>query len=265
MDFSIVTISYNQLKYLERTILSVIEQQGVEIEYILVDPGSTDGSRLLIEDYKNKISKVILKPDSGPAEGLNNGFNEAKGEIFGYLNSDDLYLEGSLVKIRDYFKSNPNVDVVIGNGFQIDQNDKVIRKIFSDKFSLIKYKLGVCNFIQPSMFIRNSAFKKVGGFNVDNKTCWDAELLVNLAHNGLNIQNLNYYISKFRIHTDSISGSGRLYTEYVEDRKRICAGIEVPRIIENNFLFVLLFRFNNFLQNPIKLFSKFNLGCYEKS
>src|SRR4029077_2212938 len=81
---SIVTISFNQAPFLERAIRSVLEQDHPDVEYIVVDPGSTDGSREIIEKYRSRIAKVILEPDRGPANGLNKGFAAATGEILGY-------------------------------------------------------------------------------------------------------------------------------------------------------------------------------------
>ena len=95
---SIVTISFNQAAFLERAIRSVVEQNYPLVEYIVVDPGSTDGSRDIIEKYRSRISKIIYEKDSGPANGLNKGFEAASGEIFGYINADDAYLPGALSK-----------------------------------------------------------------------------------------------------------------------------------------------------------------------
>jgi len=78
---------------------SVLNQDYENLEYILVDPGSTDGSRDIINEYKNRISTIIFQPDSGPAEGLNNGFLKATGEIFGYLNADDILLSGTCDRV----------------------------------------------------------------------------------------------------------------------------------------------------------------------
>src|SRR5450432_4773126 len=93
---SIVTISYNQAQYLEEAIVSVLEQDYPSIEYIVVDPGSTDGSRQIIERYRSRIGKVILDPDKGPADGLNHGFDAATGSVFAYLNADDVLLPGAV-------------------------------------------------------------------------------------------------------------------------------------------------------------------------
>jgi glycosyltransferase involved in cell wall biosynthesis len=102
---SIVTISYNQCAFLERAIQSVLAQNYPEVEYIVVDPGSTDGSRDIIERYRSRISKLILEPDKGPVDGLNKGFSVATGEIYGYLNADDEFLPGAIDKAMRAFAS----------------------------------------------------------------------------------------------------------------------------------------------------------------
>ena len=102
MKFSIVTISYNQVKYLKQCIESVLSQQNVDIEYIIVDPGSTDGSREIINSYQNIIK--IFKKDIGPADGLNNGFKIASGDYFGFINSDDFLIHFSKFDIVLFFK-----------------------------------------------------------------------------------------------------------------------------------------------------------------
>ena len=103
MKVSIVTISFNQAKYLERAIISVVEQNYSNIEYIVVDPGSTDGSREIIEKYRSKITIVILDPDKGPTDGLNKGFAAATGDIYAYINADDALLPGAVKSVVDFF------------------------------------------------------------------------------------------------------------------------------------------------------------------
>ena len=89
MKISVVTISYNQACYLEQTIISVLNQDYENVEYIVVDPGSTDGSRDIIEKYRNRIQHIIYERDVGPADGLNKGFAVATGDVFYFINSDD--------------------------------------------------------------------------------------------------------------------------------------------------------------------------------
>src|SRR5271170_7307769 len=105
---SIVTVSFNQASFLERAIRSVLEQDYPDIEYIVVDPGSTDGSRDIIDRYRSQISKIILEPDTGPANGLNKGFAAASGNIFGYINADDAYLPGAIAKAVSAFRARPD-------------------------------------------------------------------------------------------------------------------------------------------------------------
>src|ERR1700738_5632483 len=103
---SIVTISFNQAEFLERAIRSVVDQDYPEIEYSVVDPGATEGSRDIIERYRSRIARVIYEPDRGPADGLNKGFACATGDIFGFLNSDDVLLPGAVRRAVSFLESN---------------------------------------------------------------------------------------------------------------------------------------------------------------
>ena len=125
--FSIVTISYNQDKYLEECITSVLNQSFKNFEYIVVDDGSTDNSRDIILKYKSKL-KYIFKDNSGPSDSLNKGFNLARGEIFYYINSDDYILKDSLSLVDKLFKKNNNKDIIYGNGFIVDERSYFKKK-----------------------------------------------------------------------------------------------------------------------------------------
>src|ERR1700728_3477743 len=129
MKFSVVTISFNQRQYLEEALRSVLTQDYPEIEYIVVDPGSTDGSRELIKSFANQLARVVFEPDRGAADGLNKGFQHASGDILGFLNSDDVLLPGAMRSVAQAFAQNPDCDIVMGNGFIIDGQGKRIRRI----------------------------------------------------------------------------------------------------------------------------------------
>ena len=159
MKVSIVTISLNQAPFLERAILSVVEQDHDDIEYIVVDPGSTDGSRDIIERYRDRISVAVLEPDAGPADGLNMGFARATGDIFGYINADDAYLPGAIGKAVDAFRASPAADVVCGHGFIVNANGAVRRRFYSDQFSAGRYVHGGVTVMQQSTFFRRDAFQ----------------------------------------------------------------------------------------------------------
>ena len=210
MKFSIVTISYNQAEFLERTIQSVIRQSGVELEYIVVDPGSADGSRNIIKRYAERLSRTIFEPDRGPADGLNTGFALAKGDVFGYLNSDDVFEPNALSTVANFYATHPSTDVVCGHAWVIDRHDNKLRKVWSEPFRPRFVAAGAAIQIQPSTFFRRSAFDRSGGFNISNKSNWDGELLVDMFRNGANVSVIDEVLSSYRLHNLSITNSGAL-------------------------------------------------------
>ncbi|HTZ57604.1 MAG TPA: glycosyltransferase family 2 protein [Acidobacteriaceae bacterium] len=209
MKFTVVTISFNQLQYLEEAITSVLTQDYPAIEYIVVDPGSTDGSRELIETYRGQLGHIVFEPDQGAADGLNKGFERAAGEIFGFLNSDDALLPGAIRAVQQTFDENPECDIVMGNGFIVNSQGKRIRHIRAAGFTLDRYFYGGATWLQQATFFRRTAFERAGGFNVNNRSCWDGELLVDMVRLGSKIRYLNYDLALFRIHGKSITGSKR--------------------------------------------------------
>jgi len=226
---SIVTISFNQARYLERTILSVLNQDYPEIEYIVVDPGSTDGSRAIIEQYRPSISKVILRPDQGAADGLNNGFSVATGEIFGFLNSDDLLLPGAVSSMVSYFDKHSDVDVVSGHGTLIGPDDRFLRRLYSDRMSLNRYIHGGVILIQPSTFFRRALFDRIGGFSVGNRVCWDSELFLEMARAGGKFAIADEFWSGYRVHQKSVTNSESRARRVREAHTEILARIKGRR------------------------------------
>lgn len=213
MKISIVTISYNQCKFLKRCIDSVLSQKidltrlGVDLEYIVVDPGSTDGSRELIASYGNQIIPVFEK-DKGPADGLNKGFSLATGDICGYLNSDDVFTNNALRFVAEFFeKHSKQVDVLSGASNLIGPDDEIYRVLYSDSYSPLAFAYSSCILIQPSSFFKSESFIKSKGFNVDNRTNWDGELFVEMGLTGARFKKVNTVLSGYRVHDESITGT----------------------------------------------------------
>ena len=226
---SIVTISFNQVGYLERTIQSVLDQDYPDIEYIVVDPGSTDGSRELIKGYESRISRIIFEKDTGPADGLNKGFAAATGEIFGFLNSDDILYPGAVSGAVRYFSRNPETDVVSGNGKVIGPDERVYRLVYSDRLTPRKYMHGGAVLIQPSTFFRRSAFERAGRFNTENKAIWDGELFFDMARAGCIFGRANEVWSGYRLHPESITVSKKLHEGRAESEGATLSGSDGPR------------------------------------
>jgi len=266
MRISIVTISFNQGKFIEETINSVLSQDNVELEYIVVDAGSTDNSREIIKKYSDRIAKIIFEPDNGPADGLNKGFTHATGDILGYINADDILLPGALKEVCDYFLKSPKVDVVSGHCYVINENGRRLLKKFSNKlrdtsFSHKRYTIGYSVLIQQSTFFRKELFDKVGGFDVDFKVMWDAALTVDFLKLKAQFEVINTFWSGFRVYPQSISGSGtqaseRGKHEYRMLQKRIGFRAPIP-VWQYPF-----FRFAGWILEPVHLIKRIIDGIH---
>lgn len=171
-----------------------------------MDPGSTDGSRDIIRHYAHRCSHIVFEKDSGPAEGLNNGFQLATGDYYGFLNADDVLLPGALSKVAAAARAT-DADVASGHCVVIDDEGRQLRKAYSDAFSLKAAAYGVCVLMQPSTFFRATCFERAGGFNVENSSHWDGELFVDMAALSAEFAVIPRVISGFRLHRDSISAS----------------------------------------------------------
>jgi glycosyltransferase involved in cell wall biosynthesis len=230
MKVSIVTISYNQARFLEQAICSVLEQDYTDIEYIIVDPGSTDGSREIIQKYSDRFARIILDTDNGPADGLNKGFMVSTGEIFGFLNSDDMLFAGTITKIVHEFQKKTGADVISGHGFLLDEYNDRIRPIFSHCFGLMDYLYGACVLVQQATFYRHKAIKQVGGFNTFNRVNWDGELWADIAQSGGKFHRVHSFLAGFRSHPNSISNSVKYRQALKREQDRICNKFGVKRI-----------------------------------
>src|SRR5512139_1414374 len=125
---SIITPSYNQARFLETTIRSVLDQDYPNLEYLIVDGGSTDGSREIIQRYSDRLAWWVSERDQGQTDAINKGFARARGEILAWLNSDDTYLPGAIQGAVDFLQDHPGVGMVYGDANLIDEQSNVIGK-----------------------------------------------------------------------------------------------------------------------------------------
>jgi glycosyltransferase involved in cell wall biosynthesis len=257
---SIVTISFNQAEFLERTILSVLTQDYPDVEYIVVDPGSTDGSRDVIEKYHSRISKVILRPDRGAADGLNGGFAGATGEIFGFLNSDDILLPGAVTGAASYLSQHADVDVVTGHSNLIGPDDRFLRRIYSDRMSLNSCIYGGVILMQPSTFFRRRIFEKVGGFRQENRVCWDGELFLDMALAGGRFAAVGEFWSAYRIHSASITSSTSIAIRTRQSHDEIFARVMGRQPQRYDRLLALGYRLLKHFLNPMDTWERVRRG-----
>ena len=204
-EFSIVTISHNQGRYLERCISSVLSQTGASFEYIVVDPGSSDGSLEIISSFADRIDAILLRKDSGPADGLNQGFELATGRYLIAINADDFLLPSALQRISSLLKTKACPQILLCGGWLVNGMETPLRRMFSTRFTvkgLVNHKSSL---FQQGMIIRRELFEKAGGFNPDNHTCWDHELLVDLVRTGARPVISPERVAAFRMHDTNIS------------------------------------------------------------
>jgi glycosyltransferase involved in cell wall biosynthesis len=260
LKFSIVTISFNQREFLERTIKSVIGQQGVEVEYIIVDPGSTDGSRDIIEAYRSHFAHVILEKDAGPADGLNRGFALATGDVYGFLNSDDTLEPGALAVVATWLEEHTDIDVVSGHSWITDRDDRHLRVAWSERFERLPVAYGAAIQIQPSTFIRRAAYLATAGFNPKNRSNWDSELMVDLYLAGARFRIIERILSCYRLHGASITNSGSL-----DEKLRLWSTRRFERLmgrkpVGTDRFVSLAFRTAKYVRRPAAFFERLRRG-----
>jgi glycosyltransferase involved in cell wall biosynthesis len=253
MKFSIVTLAFKQRKFLKEAMDSVLSQDYPDIEYIVIEPGSNDGSRELIEEYGDQVAYTIFEPDRGAADGLNKGFEKATGEVFAFLNGDDLLLPHAVRRVADFIDRNPDCDLVMGDGFIADAQGNPVRHVKATGFSVKNYVYGGSTWLQQSTFFRRRAFEAAGGFNAQNFTCWDGELFVTMVSKGSKVGFLHSDIGIFRIHGGSITGSRRAEQAYLNDSERIFRKFmgRTPR--KSDRYIGILCRAERFMRDPLEL------------
>lgn len=223
---SVVTISLNQAAFLEDCLRSVAMQGYPALDHIVVDAGSVDGSRALIERHAGQLSTILFEPDDGPADGLNKGFAAARGDVYACLNADDRYVPGALAKVGDFFARHADIDVLCGAIRMIDAEGRAaLRRRTADRFDLADYAAGICTIGQQGTFFRRRAFEAAGGFRVANRVSWDGELLVDMALGGARFASLPDVLGDFRIHAASITSTQRWSAQHQAEHRRIAAKI----------------------------------------
>lgn len=177
---SVITPSFNQARFFEKTIQSVLSQDYPDFEYIVIDGGSTDGSVDIIRKYEDRVAYWVSEPDSGQAQAINKGFARAQGEYVAWLNSDDVYLPGVFSKAVRQLDQHPDASFVYANVVGIDTNEQATDWPNYRQYSLADF-LSLRIIGQPSVFMRHKFVEQVGGLDQTYHYLLDHKLWIELS------------------------------------------------------------------------------------
>jgi glycosyltransferase involved in cell wall biosynthesis len=211
---SIVTPSFNQAPYLEAAIRSVLEQDYPDIEYIVVDGGSSDGSLEVIRRYADRLAWWVSEADNGQTDALNKGFARAKGEILAWLNSDDTYQPGAVAEAVAFLRGRPEVGLVYGDANFIDENGELIGRFPAAQTDYRRLRRGYVHIPQQAAFFRADMWRKVGPLDPSFYFAMDYDLWVRIAALAP-VQYTPRTWANFRLHTQgkTIAADDRCWPE----------------------------------------------------
>ena len=241
----IVTPSYNQGAFIRSTIESVLAQEYPNLEYRVIDGGSSDGTLAILRNYGDRINWISEK-DNGQAQAINKGLKGLSADIVGFINSDDAYLPGAFFSVASYFASHPDAMWLTGDHFIIDSEGNKMQSYVTKYKGLLRRhptfrRLALANFIvQPSTFWKRELLEDVGLFDESLRYCFDYDFWMR-AIRRYPLHTVNENLSLFRVHKGSKGGAGfvRQFDEehevlrrYTADRKllglhRLHAGLIV--------------------------------------
>lgn len=239
---SIVTPSYNQGKYIEQTILSVINQNYPNLEYIIIDGGSTDETVSIIRKYEHYITYWVSEKDNGQSHAINKGIEKCTGEIFNWLNSDDWYEPDALFKVAIEFMKDKKVQFV--SGFENHIYESGESQVNHGTFLLneLEETIELCQVAQPSTFFTLKSIKDIGGLSNDLHYIMDGDMWVKLLllKGQNNLKKINKVLVNFRLHQNSKTVSNQVVNNFLYERSSIILDLQlflgVPEFIRNFYI-----------------------------
>jgi glycosyltransferase involved in cell wall biosynthesis len=183
MKFSIVTPSFNQGRFIERTLASVARQDGAQIEHMVVDGGSSDDTVAILQRVGTRGLRWVSEPDRGQTDAINKGIRATDGDVIGWLNSDDIYYPGAIAAVAAYLEAHPEVDLVYGLADHIDADDRTIDLYPTQAWNLQRLE-DTCYICQPAMFFRRRVVERFGQLDENLHFCMDYEFWLRLGRAG---------------------------------------------------------------------------------
>jgi len=206
MDYpriTVVTPSFNQAQYLPETIESILNQGYPNLEYIIIDGGSMDGSADIIRRYASHLAYWVSERDSGQSEAINKGLRRATGDLFNWINSDDVLFPGALQKIAEAFMEHPSTDLIVGSNARSDAEGRVIRVSVPPTRTAMSPRNWATYICQQSVFIRTDTLKRVGGVREDLHYIMDTELYHRIFAAGGRYVRADGLVGMIREHADA--------------------------------------------------------------
>ena len=224
---TVVTPSYNQAEFLERTILSVLNQNYPNLEYIVIDGGSTDGSVDIINKYAKYLTYWVSDKDRGQSDAINKGFSQATGDLAAWQNSDDIYFPGALERVARAYAKTPGIDIYFGNMYTIDRDDNILHELRYTPFSVYSLLYDGWNITNQSAFFRSGMVREYS-FNEGYRYAMDGDFFVRAGRDKRTFKFIHAPLGALRIHAkakgEMISGSVGV-SEWAQIRHR--EGIEM--------------------------------------
>lgn len=253
---SIVIPSYNKGKYIQMTLDSIMSQKYPDLEVIIQDGGSTDGTLEIIKKYAKRYPKVIKwvsKKDKGQVDAINIALKKTTGDILSFINADDTYENGALLLIGEYFRDNAGTMWLAGKGKMVDNNGKEISKLatiyknFLLKINRFTPLLVVNYLMQPSVFINRDAYYKYGSFIGKEGIVMEYDMWLKMGRDKMPTV-IDKNISNFRLTSDSFSTT--------KFKTVLTADMEIARKYTQNPFLLVLHKLNNWSRVLIVKLSK---------
>ena len=200
MRISVVTPSYNQARFIEETIRSVLSQDYPQIEYLVVDGGSTDNTVEIVRKYESRLAWWVSEQDLGQTDAINKGFARATGEVLAWINSDDTYEPGAISAVVKYFQNHPRVGMIYGDCNYINERGDVIGRFDSAQTNYRLLRQGYTHIPQQTMFFRADLWKQVGPLDPSFYFAMDYDLWTRISARS-EIKYVPQTWANFRLHT----------------------------------------------------------------
>ncbi|HYX05968.1 MAG TPA: glycosyltransferase family 2 protein [Bacteroidales bacterium] len=241
LKISVITVVYNNEKTLERTIKSVVNQGYNNLEYIIIDGGSTDGTLDIIKKHEHEIDYWISEPDEGIYDAMNKGIEQATGELIGIINSDDWYAEDTVDKVAQAYRKS-HADVIYGNMIVVDEKNNTNR--LRECIISVENKIKDLKFSHPTLFVKKSIYDRFGKFNTEFVIEADMDFILRLLNKDLNFHKVESVFAHFTLGGFSSSYNISFNWKRIKDRYKILSRNDTPEAEKWNILIRDFLRFN---------------------